>query len=58
MAKATLGWWQPWGKNSMPYFNQTNSAECSAQIDTIGWMVVMFVVAVATITGIALYVSL
>jgi hypothetical protein len=41
----------------MPYFNQTNNPEGSAQIDTIGWVVVMFVVAVATITGIALYVS-
>jgi hypothetical protein len=38
--------------------HETSNAECTTQIDTIGWVVVMFVVAVATITGIALYVSL
>ena len=46
------------GGISMAYFNETNNPEDTPQIDTIGWVVVMFVVAVTTITGIALYVSL
>ena len=46
------------GEISMAYFHQTNSPERTAQIDTIGWVFVLFVVAVTSITGIALYVSL
>jgi hypothetical protein len=46
------------GEISMAYFHQTNNPERTAQIDTIGWVFVAFVVAVTSITAIALYVSL
>jgi hypothetical protein len=46
------------GEISMAYFHQTNNPERTAQIDTIGLVFVLFVVAITSITGIALYVSL
>jgi hypothetical protein len=46
------------GEISMAYFHQTNTPERTAQIDTIGWVFVAFVVAITSITGIALCVSL
>jgi hypothetical protein len=46
------------GEISMAYFHQTNSFDRTAQIDTIGWALVVFVIAVTSITAIALYVSL
>jgi hypothetical protein len=46
------------GEISMAYFHQTNSFDRTAQIDTIGWALVVFIIAVTSITAIALYVSL
>jgi len=43
---------------SRAHFHQTNSFERTAQIDTIGWVFVVFVVVITSIAGIALYVSL
>ncbi|MGC2079410.1 MAG: hypothetical protein WA728_25995 [Xanthobacteraceae bacterium] len=42
----------------MAYFHQVNGPERTAQIDTVGWVFVLFVVAITSIAGIALYVSL
>jgi hypothetical protein len=41
----------------MAYFHETNGPERTAQIDTIGWMFVVFIVAITSITAIALCVS-
>jgi hypothetical protein len=46
------------GGIAMAYFNRTKNPEGTAQIDTVGWAVVMFVVAATTITAVALYASL
>ena len=43
------------GEISVAYFHETNNSERTAQIDTIGWVFVAFVVAVGTIAALAVY---
>ena len=44
------------GEISVAYFHETNNPERTAEIDTIGWVFVAFVVAISTITAIGLVV--
>jgi hypothetical protein len=44
------------GEISVAYFHETNNPERTAEIDTIGWVFVAFVVAITTITAIGLVV--
>jgi hypothetical protein len=43
------------GEISVAYFHETNNPERTAQIDTIGWVFVAFVVAAGAIAALAVY---